>query len=107
MAFFIIPIPTEIIPFDQQVELDGTLYTLRFRYFFRDEQWRMTVIKSGVVLLASVKVVNSLDLLKQYSHIEDLPKGKFIISDQDLVDSDPSSTNFGDRVLLMYQDTVA
>jgi len=104
MAFFIISVPDEIIPFDEQVELDGTLFTLQFRYHTRDEFWRMTIIKAGVALLSYVKLVISLDLLAQYRHIEDLPLGKIIISDQDLVDTDPSSTNFGDRVLLMYQD---
>ena len=105
MAFFTIPIPAEIIPFEEQVELDGTLYTFRFRYYSRDGIWRLTIIKSGTVLLSGVKIVNTLDLLAQYRHLEDLPLGDIIVSDQNLLDSDPDDTNFGDSVLLMYQDT--
>ncbi len=104
MAFFIIPIPKEIIPFDEQVELDGTLYLMKFRYHFRDDFWRVTIIKAGVVLISAIKVINTLDLLAQYRHIEDLPKGKLIVSDQNLKDADPNSINFGDSVLMMYQD---
>ncbi len=104
MAFFTIPVPETTIPFDQQVEMDGNLFLLKFRYHSRNGHWRMTIIRSGVVLLSSLKVVNTLDLLAQYRHIEDLPSGTIIISDQDLLDSDPNDINFGDRVLLMYQD---
>ncbi len=106
MAFFIIPVPKEIIPFDQQVEMDGTLFLLQFRYFFRDNFWRITIIKAGVKILSSMKLVHTKDLLAQFRHIEDLPLGTIIVSDQNLGDADPGTTNFGDTVLLMYQDTV-
>ena len=106
MAFFTIPIPTEIIPFDQQVELDGTLFLLQFRYFFRDDFWRVTISKAGVKILSSMKIVHTDDLLAQFRHLEDLPKGTIIVSDQNLGDADPGTTNFGDSVLFMYQDTV-
>ena len=104
MAFFIIPVPTEVIPFHEQVELNGSLYLLKFQYQFRSGFWLLTITKAGVVLLASVKLVNTLDLLAQYRHIEDLPQGKIIISDQNLQQADPDATNFGDNVLLMYED---
>ena len=104
MAFFIIPVPTEIIPFDSQIELDGSLFLLKFRYYNRDDFWRMTIIKAGVVILSHVKLVHTNDLLAQYRHLEDLPQGIIIISDQNLADADPGATNFGDNVLLMYQD---
>lgn len=105
MAFFIIPVPTETIPFDSQVELDGTLFLLKFRYYFRDGFWRLTIVRAGAILISTVKIVNTFDLLAQYKHIEDLPKGKIIVSDQNLNRADPGSTNFGDNVLLMYEDT--
>lgn len=105
MAFFIIPVPEEIIPFDEQVELDGELFLLKFRYLRRDGAWRMTIVKAGDIILSNIKIVHSDDLLAQYRHIEALPLGTIIISDQDSNDADPDATNFGDRVLLMYQDT--
>ncbi len=105
MAFFTIPIPEEVIPFELQIELDTALFTLSFRYFPRDGAWRMTIAKAGTVILSSVKLVNTQDLLAQYTYNEALPLGKFIVSDQDLLEADPDSSNFGDRVLLMYQDT--
>lgn len=105
MAFFNIPIPSTIIPFDLQIELDGELFLLKFVYQHRTGHWAMTIVRAGVVVLSNIKVVNTDDLLKQYDHLEDLPIGTIIISDQDLVDSDPDDINFGDRVLFMYQDT--
>ena len=104
MAFFVIPIPATIIPFDQQVELDSTLFTLQFRYSRRTGFWSLTLIRSGAVILANVKVVNSLDLLAQYRHLEELPLGTIIVSDQNLAFADPNDTNFGESVLFMYQD---
>lgn len=105
MAFFIIPVPAEVIPFDSQVELDGTLFLLKFRYHSRDGFWRITIIRAGVVILSFIKLVHTNDLLAQYRHLENLPLGTIIISDQNLGDADPDAINFGDSVLLMYQDT--
>lgn len=107
MAFFIIPVPEEVIPFDAQVELDNELFLLKFRFYTRDGLWRMTIIKAGVIILSSVKLVNTLDLLVQYNHLEELPAGKIIVSDQGLKDADPGAENFGDSVFLMYQDAAA
>lgn len=107
MAFFTIPIPAETIPFDQQVELDGVSFLLKFRYYYRDGFWRLTIVKGGTVILTNIKLINTLDLLGQYRHLEDLPAGTIIISDQNFMDSDPNDTNFGDSILLMYEDTAA
>lgn len=104
MSFFTIPVPEEVIPFNLQVDLNGVIYTLSFTWFPRDAYWRMTILKSGVVLLSHLKLVNTQDLLAQYTGVEDLPEGIFIVFDHDGLDSDPNATGFGDRVLLMYEN---
>ncbi len=104
MAFFIVPVPSTAQAFEIQVEMNTELFTLAFRFYPRDDFWRMTVSKADAVILSQIKVVNTLDLLGQFDYLEDLPAGTIIVFDHEGLDADPGSENFGDRVVLMYQD---
>lgn len=105
MAEFIIPVQSTTDPFSQQVELDGLLYDLTFLWNARDAHWSLTIGRDDVVLVKEVKLVIIDDLLAQYTRIDDLPPGTLSVQDLDGLDRDPDETLFGDRVVLVYEDT--
>lgn len=102
---FSIPVQETTDPFSQQVELDGLLYDLTFKWNARETHWSLTIGRDDTVLIQQVKLVHIDDLLSQYQRIEDLPPGRLYVFDQDGLDRDPNETLFGDRVLLLYEET--
>lgn len=107
MALFTIPVSDTTDPFEEQVELDGLIYDLAFTWNPRDNHWFLTVGREGVTLLTHVKVVNDQDLLAPYTRTEDLPPGSLQVVDLDDEDKDPCATDFGDRVVLRYEEADA
>ena len=103
MSFIQIPIPATTVVFDLQVDLDTVLLQLSFVYYPRDSAWRVTISRSGVTLLSHLKVVTDSDLLAQYRYIEELPPGRLIIFDNEGLGNDPNDSNFGDRVIILYE----
>lgn len=104
MSTFIIPVSEDTDPFEQQVEMDGRVFDLAFRWNDRGQHWTMDIGRDGVVLVFGIKLVVTTDLLSQYQRIGGLPEGTLFIDDLDALDSDPSDTNFGDRVQLKYTE---
>lgn len=106
MSTFIIPVSETTDAFDEQVELDGLVYDLFFRWNARDNHWGMDIGRDGTVLISSIKLVVTSDLLVQYRRIGDLPEGTLFVDDLDGLDNDPDDENFGDRVVLKYSESV-
>ena len=105
MTTLIIPIPLGTTqPFNEQVEIEQKNYDLTFYYNDRDGKWRCTIALAGDVLVRGLVLVNGLDLLRNLRHVEGLPPGTLFVHDLDGLDTDPSDTNFGDRVLLAYTE---
>lgn len=104
MSRFFVPVAETTDAFVEQVDLDGRVYDLAFRWNARDVHWFLDVGRDGVVLIAGVKLVNSTDLLGQFGRIENLPPGILSIEDLDDADADPDDENFGDRVQLVYEE---
>lgn len=102
MSTFSIPVSETTDAFIQQVDLDGVVYDLGFRWNPRDDHWFLDVGIDGVVSIAGIKLINTTDLLGQFGRIEDLPAGTLQIVDLDDLDRDPNADNFGDRVQLRY-----
>ncbi len=105
MADFIIDIPSGVLPFVQQVDLEDEIITLSFRFHGRSGAWYVTFLRDNVPILYNIRVVRSPDLLHQYRYIAGLPPGIFIVHDLDGKDSEPDAENFGDRVLFVYRES--
>jgi hypothetical protein len=101
---YIIPTPTGLLSFNQQVELDGMVYDLYFRWNARDQHWALTISTNGVVLFAGIKLVISSDLLEYARRIDNIPPGKLYIEDLDGFFRDPDGDLFGNRVVLKYEE---
>jgi hypothetical protein len=99
---YTIPCSPELTHYDMQVPLDGTVYTMEFRWNTRSQAWFMHVCtEQGEHIISSVRVVidaplgvRSLDARK--------PKGVFFAVDTSGSRRDPGITDLGDRVQLIY-----
>ncbi len=106
MNTLIIPVSDTTDPFDEQVELDGRVYDLAFRWNVRGNHWSMDIGRDGNVLVFGIKLVIIPDLLIQYRRIGDLPLGILFVDDLNGLDTDPDGDNFGDRVVLKYTESI-
>ena len=104
MSTFIIPVSGTTDPFDEQVELDGAVYDLTFRWNARGPHWTIDIGRDGNILVGGIKLVMISDLLPQYRRADDLPPGTLFVDDLDGLDVDPDDENFGDRVVLKYTE---
>ncbi len=93
-----------VVPFTQETDLGGRVYSLTFRFNSRDGKWRLTFEVDGVVILRSLVLVIGEDILSESRHVEELPPGNLIVRDVDGLDRDPDGILFGETVLLLYDD---
>ncbi len=101
-----IQIPTNfgLLNWRQVVELDGVAYGLGFNINRRDGFWRMSIDLDAVILLSSVKLVQAADLLVANKHDLRLPQGTLRMVDSDGQNAEATEDNFGDRVVLVYDE---
>ena len=104
-----VQIPTNfgLLNWRQVVELDGTAYGLTFNINRRDGFWRMSIDSDGTVLVSSVKLVQAKDLLIANKHDLRLPQGTMRMVDSDGLNAEATEANFGDRVVLVYDEVSA
>jgi len=103
MAALELPVRSDVKSYTFTVELDGTLYTLRFKYNDRTELWTMDIadainndILNGVRLLTNIALI---DVVK-----EGIPPGEFILIDETGEDRNPGENDLGNDVKLIYQE---
>ena len=83
--------------------LNGKVFEIALHFNKRESKWYMDIKREEINVLSGVKVVNSTDLLAQYTAY-DIPEGKILITDLDNLYRDPDAENFGQTVLLQYDD---
>lgn len=90
------------------VTLDGVDYDIRLRWNTRDESWQMFIGLSGDPATVTFKVVNGLDLLAPYRHLEAIPDGQLYLVDNVKVNGRPgfSDTGIDKRFSLVYIDAM-
>lgn len=106
MATYTIPLPIGLQSFTQQVELDGKVYDLLFKYNARESRWYMTIARNDVTLLSGLKLVHGSDLLSQFKYVEDIPKGLLAIVDLNSLYADPDADTLGQTVVMRYTDAL-
>jgi hypothetical protein len=106
MATFIIPTRTDSEHYEEQVELDGVVYGLKFAWNHRASGWFLSLAKQdGTPILSGLRIVADWPLLHYCSH-PDKPGGNLMAMDTSGAGLDPGLTELGSRVLLMYQEAV-
>lgn len=105
MASLELPVRHDLPAYEFQIDLEGTVYTLSFTFNTRMNAWVMSI---GDVnkepLLNGVKLLTGWLPLRQYANTK-LPPGKFAVIDTTESGDNPNLDNFGEGVVLMYEES--
>lgn len=111
MATLVLPMPSS--PSEtQRVSLDGTEYSVVWRWNGRDEHWTVSFnAVDGTPLTSGLRVVIGFDLLIPVSNV-DAPRGELFFfdlstSDAETAGIDPGIDDLGDRVQGFYVEPEA
>lgn len=85
----------------ESVVLDGTPYVFGFTWNTRDEAWSMSISREGVILLASIKVVDNFSLISLYANTL-LPQGEILTIDLQQIKRNPNRDELGVAVKVAY-----
>lgn len=97
-----IPVRSDVLHYEQQIQLDGVTYTLRFRHNSREDAWYMSLYtEDGTALAIGVKIVVDFPLAARLTDSR-RPSGRFVAVDTSGVQRDPGELDLGDRVKLYY-----
>jgi hypothetical protein len=104
MALIEIPVRSDLKAYEFQIELDGGVYTLGFRYNERMDRWLMDIADgAGVEVLNGVVLLTNIPLTDDYVK-EGLPPGRFICEDRTGQSKDAGIDDLGNDVRLLYQE---
>lgn len=86
----------------QQIVLDGVRLIARMQYVHAIERWVLSLSdQSGTTILAGVPIVNGVDLLRPFKHL-DLPQGELFAYS---IDREPPTLETVDRSAhLLYRE---
>jgi hypothetical protein len=84
-------IPTLSLPFyTLRTRLDDSDFTLQFRYSDRASRYFLNIYDvNDVLLVAGLKLVPNVLLLKYYRHVPGMPPGEFLVTVLGSVDGSP------------------
>jgi len=105
MSIIQIPINRRLRSFEETVSLDNQFYVLQFLFNKRLSLWVMNILNlDRKPILSGLLLQTNVHLSFQYPHLN-LPKGTFLVHDTQGKDKDPDDTDFGDRVVLLYEES--
>lgn len=82
MAVLLMPIRSDLPSYEFQIDLEGSLYTFRFKFNRRMERWSMDIAdENGVALLVGIPLHIDLDLIRRFKNTG-LPPGNFYLVDE-------------------------
>lgn len=106
MALIEIPTRSDLKAYEFQIELDGDIYTLGFRYNERMQNWVMDIADGlGNEILNGIVLLTNVPLTDDYV-IEGLPPGRFICDDRTGENKDAGEEDLGNDVRLLYEEAV-
>lgn len=105
MAILEIPIRSDLPAYNFQINLEGTVFTLHFRYNSRSERWFMDINDTDdEQIVVGIPLLYGLPLVDRYKD-ERLPLGRFIIVDETGEERNPTRDGFGTDFKLLYQES--
>ena len=104
MATLELPVRGDVPAFDFKQDLDGTSYTLTFRWNSRMNLWIFSLAtEEGVSLLEGLPVQTDVDIKGRFKG-EDLPTGLFLAFDETGKQRNADRETFGKEVKFLYQE---
>jgi len=105
MAIIEIPVRSDIPAYSFQITLEGTVFTLRFRFNTRLDRWVMDVNDvDDLPIITGVPLLYGLPLLDRYK-LSNLPLGQFVIIDETGEERNPPRDSFGEDFKLLYKES--
>ena len=107
MALIKIPIDPLRANYSFKIDLEGTTYTLSFRYNTRDTVWVMDIADEGEnIILSGITLLLGTILLERFPN-SNIPPGDFFILSLEDETSEATRENLGIDVLLMYEESTS
>lgn len=104
MAIVEIPVRSDIPAYKMQCTLNGTIYTLHFRFNTRQDRWIMCIRDiDDNSLVDGIPLLNGLFLTYRYKSAK-LPKGDFLLFDETGQERTPSRDGLGSDFKLLYEE---
>lgn len=105
MAIFEVPLRANVPDQELQVPLEGRVYTLRLRWAGREERWYLDLSdEDRSPIYTGIAVVLNFPLGIRCASDRVFP-GVLMASDTSGSNAEPTLTDLGDRVKLLYFDT--
>jgi len=104
MPYYNINIAPNIPQFSQQVSLDGVVYTLDFFYNTREDSWYLSILDVELTPIISARKMVADWPIMWRSRSASKPPGELWVIDESGAGLDPSLSDLGDRVKLLYAD---
>lgn len=107
MAMWKLPIKFASPDFSFQIELDNVVYGFRFIYNARTDRYSMEIQdQAGNALVSGVAVVSNWKPLARFKNPA-LPPGELFTMDVTGMNNEPNAVNFGDTILLCYNEAAS
>jgi hypothetical protein len=104
MAFLEIPVRSDLPAYDFLIDLEGVTYQLAFQYNARRAGWTFSIRDAaGNDILIGIPVIVSTDLISRFK-AEGAPPGTFVAWDTSGQNLNPTDSDFGSRVLFLYEE---
>ena len=105
MAVTKIPTSTTFPFYDMEVDLDGVLFLLSFKFNGRDQAWYMSILDpNGTQLRSGLKVVSDWPLMRLWQEIQIRPAGEMVAVAQGGIARPALIDELGEEVVLTYLD---
>lgn len=104
MAFFQIPVRSDIDSYRFRTTLEGAIYLLKFRFNKRMDHWVMDIFDTDEnPVIVGRPIMVQIDPFRIFVE-EDLPPGNIIPVNLEELNVDPGIDDLGNKVLLFYEE---
>lgn len=105
MALIDLPVRFELPEHQFRIEIEGVVYTLRFRWNERTCNWVMDIADSeDNDIVNGLGVFSDIDIIGHIKN-DNIPPGIFISYDETGQSRNPDRTTFGNEVKLFYEES--
>jgi hypothetical protein len=105
MAVLEIPVRSDLNAFKEFITIEGVVYIFQFYFNQRTSLWFADILDDNEnPILVGIPVQTNIPLNLIFKHL-DIPKGLLFAFDIQGKGKDADASDFGDRVLLLYEET--
>jgi len=102
LTTLVIPVRADLPAYTFQIELDGSLYTLTFRYNERMDRWLMDIADENEdALLLGIPILTDFNLIERFKD-DNLPPGEFFALDESGAQKYAGREDLGNDIKLFY-----